>query len=582
MLNCWQERAADSARVKALKAAGFPRLRARLLALRGIAPGDVEGFLHPQLKDMLPADSLPGVAEAADVILKALYAGERIVVFGDYDCDGVSATAILVRTLRELRPEDPDRIRWFLPRRLTEGYGMTERSVGRMLAEIPDVKLVVTVDNGINSIDEVRSLRERGVDVIVTDHHLPTMRETASGPEMVLPEARAVVNPKVASPAELDGLCGAGVAIFLSCRIVNEARRRGLYAGKRIGHPMVVLAGLATVTDVTPLQRQNRILVSGALALFDVAAPAGLRALLRSAKKTGAHNYRDFGFFIGPRINAAGRMATAESALRLMLAPDEASAAEFVEAVEGYNLERKEVERRMTDEARAQVVPGASAQVIVLPEGHTGVAGIVAARVLESLERAAPVCVIVGDHGSARAPEGVNVRDALSAAAETLDRFGGHAAAGGFSVKRGRMDDFRRLFLAHCDALPPTTAPAQVFDAWMEPEEVTVEFVEFLRQLEPFGEGNPEPRFAMRGVVIAELRRLGPDGRHLSVTFASPHDSRRRLRGVWWGRGEFSETLRGDMRELHDVLFTLTLSEYGERHVELRIGDVRLSAAADW
>ena len=418
--------------------AGIPELVGRILEKRGISAAEIDDFLSPSIRDLAPARELPNVEAAAEAILSAVRARRRIVVFGDYDCDGVCATAILVRTLAAFGAD----VSPFLPERLSEGYGMSEASVARMLAENPGVGLVVTVDNGINSVENIAFLRGKGVDVVVTDHHLPGE---------VLPDC-VVVNPKVSHPDVFENLCGAGVAFLLAGELVSRAKSAGLYSGPSLAGPLLVLAGLATVTDVMPLLGQNRILVAEALNRFDALAPVGLRALFAKAAKRGVarHTSRDFGFLLGPRINAAGRIASGAEALRLVLADDQDEAGEAARIVNGRNDERKSIEQKMLEDALAKVVPGAAAQVIDLPDGHQGVAGIVAARVMERMEPKVPVCVVVGGHGSARAPDGINVRDALAASGDFLDRFGGHAAAAGFSVKAGMVDAFRARFAEVC------------------------------------------------------------------------------------------------------------------------------------
>ena len=531
-----------------------------LLRRRGIE--DFEKFLSPSLADCSRPEDLPGVIGAADAVLDAVCEHHPIVVFGDYDCDGICATAILVRTLTVLGA----RVEPFLPDRLNEGYGMSEKSVARMLADNPDVRLVVTVDNGINSVEAIAELKSRGVETVVTDHHLP-------GPE--LPAALALVNPKVSAPKRLASLCGAGVALLLAQRLINEARRRGIYQGPPIGGPLLVLAGLATVTDIMPLLDDNRILVSQALGHFATWAPIGLRELYAKAARTGVPRYtsKDFGFLLGPRINAAGRMANGLEALELILSDDREITRELARIIEGHNLERKSVEQRMTDEALAKVVEGAKAQVIELPNGHPGVAGIVAARVMEKLGGRAPVCVIAGGHGSARSPEGLNIRDAFVACESVLEKFGGHAAAGGFSVRPGKTDEFRQLLSDYCATHLPESGSADddlKVEEWIEPKDITLELAEELLQLEPFGEGNPEPVFGLKGVSFADVKPLGAEGRHLSVQLRGCG-----LRAIAWNRGDQVEDLRRQGSSSHDISFTLAISDYGERHVELRIQSMK-------
>ncbi len=536
-----------------------PEILKKLLELRGVTAADMSSFLCPSLADLEQPECLPGIVEAADVIIDALVARREIVVFGDYDCDGVCATAILVMTIQALG----GRVRPFLPERLSEGYGMSDASVSRMLSECPGVSLVVTVDNGINSIRQIADLKASGLSIVVTDHHL-------SGNE--LPAADALVNPKVAASPSFADLCGAGVAFLLANRLVSEAKHRGLYSGPNVGGPLLVLAGLATVTDIMPLVGQNRIIVAEALKHFGAWAPLGLKELYSRAARTGVDRLtsRDFGFLLGPRINAAGRLASGMDALDLILETNRERVREYALRIDLNNTERKSIEQKMTEDAMGKVVPDAPAQVIDLPDGHPGVAGIVASRVLERLGGAVPVCVIASGHGSARSPDGINIRDAFVACDDVLVTYGGHAAAGGFSVKEGCVDAFRSRLCEYCRGLK-VVAPKHVGEPemWLEPSDATLELAEALQSLEPFGEANPEPVFGFRGVKFSDVRPLGSDGRHLSAVLRSSG-----LRAVWWGHGEFVEQLRSSCASPHDITFTLAISEYGERHAELRLVSV--------
>ena len=534
---------------------------AGILETRGIVGEKLEEFLNPTVDRLAKPEELPGIVEAGEIVLDSILYRRKIVVFGDYDCDGVCATAILSRALKALGGNVSE----FIPDRQTEGYGMSEASIARMLRDNPGVGLVVTVDNGVNSVEEVTNLKRQWCSVVVTDHHLP-------GEE--LPDANAIVDPKVSAPPHLESLCGAGVAFLLANRIVSEAKRRGMYKGGSVGGPLLVLAGLATVTDIMPLLGQNRIFVSEALKRFATCAPTGLKELHARAARSGygEMSSRDFGFMLGPRINAAGRISSALEALELVTSEDREIVRELARLVDGYNVERKAIEQKMLDEAMTMVVPGAPAQVIFLPNGHPGVAGIVAARVLEKLGESVPVCVQAGNHGSARAPDGVNIREAFVACADVLERYGGHAAAGGFSIKPGMVEEFRRRLCAYCVDKRGTDVPvvaAHEPDVWVEPADLTLELAEDLKRLEPFGEGNPEPLFGLKGVFFSDVKPLGADGRHLSVTLRKSG-----LRAIQWNRGDLVEKLRAESAAPHDLTFALAVSDYGERHVELRLTSI--------
>ena len=561
----WEEKRVDAACVDALTAAGYSPLQARLLAVRGISAATVDAFFAPSLANLASPKALPGVSEAAMAILLHVCAGSRIVVFGDYDCDGVCATAIVMKALRALGASAVP----FIPERLTEGYGMTAASIARLLAEVPDVKLIVTVDNGINAVKEVADFAAKGIEVVVTDHHLP-------GDEL---PACPIVNPKVAAPPELEGLCGAGVAFLLAKDLLETAKAEGLYEGPKIGGELLVLAGLATVTDIMPLTGPNRLLVSEALGRFHAWAPVGLKELYARASRTTAPklNAKDFGFLLGPRINASGRMASGLESLNLILADEREEARRLALAVDLRNTERKSIEQQMTNAAMEQIEPGAPAQVINLTNAHQGVAGIVASRIMERLkiDRAVPVAIAVDGHGSARAPEGYNVRDAFVASEAALTRYGGHAAAGGFSVTPGAIEDFKRLVraacAAQCAAGPCEAQGVDYVDAWVTGRDLTLDFAEWVQKLEPFGEGNPEPVFGIKGVYLSEARQLGAEGRHLQVFFYSSDVPR----GVWWNHGSVAEELHRKAAHPFDVYFTIEVSTYGEPHVELRLVDLK-------
>lgn len=577
----WRERRADEtdeARAEAFRSAGLPPILARLLASRGVTEEGREAFLDPSLTRLARSDDLPGMTEAVQVILPFLHTKRKIVVFGDYDADGVCASAILVTALRRLGGNAEA----FIPHRFGEGYGMTTASLERLWCEHADAALVVTVDNGISSPDEVAKLKVKGIQVVVTDHHLPGEN---------LPEADALVNPRVQSCPGSADLCGAGVAFFLASALAQAATEKGLYTGPKFSGPLLVLAGLATVADLVPLKEQNRILVAQSLAYFNRCAPCGLRELRdKAARSAAALTARDYGFLLAPRINAAGRMKTADAAFELLVCTDEdrEGARQLASRIDGFNGERRGFEQTMYQEACAQIDKAGEEDlqaVVAWDAGcvtgatkgqrwHLGVAGIVASRLLEHYH--VPAAVAVGETGSVRAPDGYNVHDALAAASEHLVRFGGHAAAGGFTVKPGAFEAFRAAFTTACAKQRKEhalDADARDFDGWVEPGDLTPGLYADLRRLEPFGEGNPEPVFGLRGVTLREVRVMGVEGRHLSLAFVN----RDVPRAIWWGHGGRAEDLRKHAARPYDVFFTLTTSGFDSAlpHLELRVVDLR-------
>ena len=580
----WCERTVDEDRAARLLAGGAPSsLSARILASRGIEVEDLAAFLDPSVRRLASPDGLPGVAEAVRIILPFVRDRRKIVVYGDYDVDGVCASAILVSTLRRLGATADA----FIPDRFREGFGMTTASIDRLFREHPDLALVITVDNGITAIDEIARIRSRGITVIVTDHHLPPLAP-GSTERTVLPGADALIDPKVAAGPEHADLCGAGVAFFLANALVaalrEEAVAQGLLKpGERLSGSLIVLAGLATITDQVVLRGQNRLLVIAALESFWRAAPVGLRELhWHSARRPDPLKPRDFSFGIGPRLNASGRMDSARLSYDLLMTDDREAARELVVKIEAFNAARKTTENQMAEEARAQMEAQKGNAALVVadsrrpdgsPKWNPGIAGIVAARLLETVQ--VPVAVVTEGHGSARVPPGYNVRRLLDAAADALARYGGHAAAGGFTVKPGRLDDFQRLFClasAACRAESAEDAAAVPFDGWLEPAALTLDLCEEIQRLEPFGEGNPEPVFGLRGVTFKSVEATGQGRRrHASFTFTRADIPC----AVWWGHGDAVGWFCRHREARFDILFTLAMSDFHTRHVELRIVAIR-------
>lgn len=580
----WVERQVDESAVASLVAAGESPLFARLLALRGVTDQTRELFRSPKWSDIPEPDELPGIAEAANAVLAMLKSGRKIVIFGDYDCDGLCATAILtlvLRRLSEVLGVEAD-VAAFIPERLTEGYGLSDASVARMMDAHPDVAMLLTVDNGVNAVEQIAALKSQGIAVVVTDHHLPG--ET-------LPVADALVDPKVAAPPHLGELCGAMVAYFLArslFRIVRSETGRDDVAGGMNG-ALLEMASLATVTDIMPLAGINRTLVFNALREFHTRAPLGLRTLYQNAtrKVTQTLTAKDFGCLLGPRINAVGRLGAGSQALDLLLCLDDEKekAQRLAEEIEKLNEDRRFIEQRMTLTAFERCTRDGGAQVISFSSEadrgnvHSGVAGIVASRLMERLRPAVPVCVLVDGKGSARAPQGYNIRDALVACSEYLTSYGGHAAAAGLSVKQGCLDAFREAFRAACSEQArigeESTAGALPYDAAVAVADVTDEFVNSVEELSPFGEGNPEPVFMLRGLWIdlAGLRRRGMEGQHLQVAFRA----KSLPRTVWRNHGDFDEKIRIRGEAAYDILFTprMVEADYGDAYPVMNIVAMR-------
>jgi single-stranded-DNA-specific exonuclease len=466
---------------------------AQVLARRGFDdPTRAREFLEAGQEH--PAEAFGGLPAAAQLIGRHLVRGSRITVHGDYDVDGVCATALLVRALRSLNAN----VDWFLPSRTEDGYGLSSQSVARLASR--GTELLITVDCAITAVAEVAAARAAGLDVLVTDHH----QRRADG---ALPGC-PILHPGIGGYPCPD-LCGTAVAHKLA---------------QALGAPTVdedlELVALATVADLMPLQGENRRLVRGGLARLASTAKPGLRALMDVAgADPSALGTHDLGFRLGPRINAAGRLARADAALELLLTTDPQRAGEIAAELDHLNAERRAVEQRILWEAEAQLNElGDRPAYLLAGQGwHPGVVGIVASRVAERYRRPALVVALEGESGtgSARSIPGFDLLGALHACAEHLDRYGGHRAAAGLTVGRDRLDDLRAAFENHAAEVltPELLCGVERVDAVVSGSELGLDLVEELELLEPTGAGNPAPRLLVPGARLADMQSMG-QGRH--------------------------------------------------------------------
>lgn len=479
---------------------GVSEVMAAVLARRGLAdPAQAAAFLAaaPPGHDPL---LLGDMAIAVERIRAAIESGERVCVHGDYDVDGVCATAVAVLTLRELGAD----VSWHLPSRFEEGYGLAHATVEGLAAE--GVGLILTVDCGISAVSEVARARELGVDVIVTDHHRP-------GDE--LPACPVVATRPSSYP--FPELAGTGVAHRLAEALLG------------VGHPLLDrhldLVALATIADVVPLLDENRSLAAAGLRALARTQRPGLRALMRSARvDPAAIDTTAVGFRLGPRINAAGRLGRPDVALELILTDDQARADVLAAELEALNRERQSIEERILREAVAEVESwpaerrGRSAYVVWGEEWHEGVIGIVASRLVERYER--PVVLITraadGWKGSGRSIPSFDLHAGLAACAEHLDRFGGHRAAAGLSLATEALEPFAAAFAAHADTLisGDDLRAATEIDAIVPATALTLELALELARLAPFGLGNPEPMLLVASVEAVQPATVG-EGKHL-------------------------------------------------------------------
>lgn len=553
---------------------GLPLPVAGVLAARGLAaPAAAESFLDPRLQQLGDPLAFPGIAAAAERITRAIARQEAMVVFGDFDADGVTATAILTSAIRALGGV----VAPFLPDRVIDGYGLTRGALDRCLAEHADARLLITVDCGINAAAEVAQARARGCDVIVTDHHEP---------DGLLPEACAVINPKLpGTPPEATSLCGAGVAFKLVHALVKRGRQTGGSAADAVD-PRVWLdaVAVATVADVVPLCGENRVLVTAGLRRLREQPCLGLKALMHRAGVQDTLTSYHLAFLLGPRLNAAGRMHNAWPALKLLQADNWDAALALAVQLEHLNAQRKTVEAEILAAAVEQFGaphPGHPSGGMVAGgvDWHPGAIGIVASRLAELWNR--PAAVVSLDaagmgRGSVRAGRGYDALAALKACGDTLVGYGGHKQAAGFRLQAGAFEAFRAAFGAACAGQRPPDGdgrPALTVDGWLQPGDAPAMLWQAQQRLEPFGEGHGRPRWGLRGARLVDAPTpMGGNGDHLRMAFDTGGG---KVRAVWWKMGAQAENIRAAGGRLDAVVELAANNWNGQSSIEFQIADLR-------
>jgi single-stranded-DNA-specific exonuclease len=481
---------------------------AQILVRRGLGdPGDARAWLRADEEH--PAGAFEGMTDACALILGHVERGSRITVHGDYDVDGVTSTTILVKALRALGAG----VDWFLPSRSEDGYGLSVATVEKLVAR--GTNLLITVDCGITSVDEVAAARLAGLDVLVTDHHAPR----ADG---ALPAA-PIIHPVVSGYPCTD-LCAAGVAYKLAGALASAAGADPARADEDLD-----LVALATLADVVPLRGENRRLVRAGLRALAVTPKPGLRALMRVSRLDPGHaDATAVAFRLAPRINAAGRMHRADAGVELLLTTDEERASAIAEELDSANAERRSVEQRMTWEAEALVAEqGERSSYVLAAEGwHPGVIGIVASRIAERWHRPAVLIALDGDAaatGSGRSIPGFDLLEALHAAAGSLERYGGHRAAAGLTVLPGRIPALRDAVEAHAAAALEAgdLFPRRRVDAVVAGPGLGLALADELGRLEPCGAGNPGVSLLVPSAQVRDVRPMGEDGKHARFSLES-------------------------------------------------------------
>jgi single-stranded-DNA-specific exonuclease len=540
-------------------------LAARVLAGRGHRePEAAERFLASSLADLPDPFTMKGMEAAVARIVRAIEARESIVCYGDYDVDGVTSTVLLAGFLRAAGAD----VVTYTPHRLIEGYGLNTDAVRKLAAA--GARLLVTLDCGITSVDEVRAAAALGLDTVVVDHHTVPVE---------LPAAAAILNPhQPGCDYACKDLAAVGVTFALAMALRKRLRERGRFGEGRAEPNLkdaLDLVALGTVADVVPLVGANRILVRWGLEAIARSRRPGLRALKRVAGMVeGAEiTAGQVGFRLGPRINAAGRLDDAGRGVRLLLATDEDEARLLAEELDRENQARQEIERRILveaiEDAAAGVAAGARGLVLARDGWHAGVVGIVASRIVEKFHRPAVLVALeeLSGKGSGRSIEGFHLYDALAACSGHLSRFGGHKHAAGVTVNRAQLPAFRAAFEAHAAARirDEDLVPRTRIDGWIAAADVTARAADDLARLGPYGAGHPEPVFALRGAA-AKARTVGAGNAHLKLALGGGLDA------IGFGLGDRLAACAGPV----EAAFTVGFDEWdGRRRLQLKLRDVR-------
>jgi len=504
---------------------GLPEIVGRALAARGIGPKDAELFLNPALKVQLPDPGhLKDMERGAGRIADAIEAGEGIAVFGDYDVDGATSSALLARFCRALGTE----IETYIPDRIKEGYGPNRAAMLALGAR--GAKVIITVDCGVSAFEPLKAASDAGIDVVVVDHHVAEAR---------LPEALAVINPnRLDDDSPHKQLAAVGVAFLLVVAVNRALRKRGFYSSRPEPDLMgwLDLVALGTVCDQVPLTGVNRALVAQGLKVLARRTNPGLVALADVAGLDTRPEAWHLGFMLGPRINAGGRVGRPGLGAGLLACDDPAAAKGMAQELDAFNVERREIEALVLADALAQAESGGAGAgdlVFVAGEGwHPGVIGIVASRIGERMRR--PVCVVAIDgdvaKGSGRSIAGIDLGAAVIAARQEglLINGGGHAMAAGFTVARDRLGALEeylgvRIAAQHV-ARGEEVGRTLFYDGAISVGGATTELVERIKALAPFGSGNSEPRFVLPAVTVAKAEIVGEN--HLRL-FVRGHDGGR-------------------------------------------------------
>jgi single-stranded-DNA-specific exonuclease len=540
----------------------LPEPICRLLVARGHAPAEqAKRYLRPRLEQLLPPEQLLDLDRAVDRIVRAIRGGETILVHGDYDVDGMTSTTLLTRAFGALG----GKVVPFIPRRLLDGYDLTDAGV--RAARDAGATVVVTADCGTSAVAPVRALQAEGIDVIISDHHLPGGN---------LPNAFAVLNPKRPGCGSEDkDLCAAGIAFKLALAVT-----RAMGGNENVVFGMLDLVALATIADIAPLRGENRVFARYGLRMLAETKNLGLRALIRSAGLEGKPlTAGRIGYILAPRLNAVGRLGHALRGVELLTAQTEHEANSIARELEELNVKRQEIDRMTLEQARQRVLAldlEDTYGIVLAEDGwHPGVIGIVASRIVEEFGRPTVLIGLDGDEGkgSGRSISRFDLHAGIGQCRHLLKRFGGHRSAAGVTIARDKVDEFARCFneAARAVLTPEDLVPELRIDLEVSLSDLTPGFESLLRHLEPCGVGNPSPMLFTRGVrLAAPPRAVGQGGLKLRLqTDNGP------LEAIGWSLGARIGEL--DVARPFDIAYRLERDEYqGISRLQAKLADFRI------
>ena len=540
-----------------------------LLVQRGITTQEeAEKFFHPSLKDMHSPFLMPDMDKAVNRLNKAMGSKERILIFGDYDVDGTTSVALVYKYLQNYYSN----IDYYIPTRYDEGYGVSMRAIEEAAQQ--GVKLIIILDCGIKAIDEIKYAKSLGIDFIICDHHVP---------DEELPPAVAILNPKLENstyPCQHLSGCGVGYKFMQAFSQSN-----GL--GSAELENMLDLVAVSIAADIVPMVDENRIMTYRGLKRLNSNPNVGLRAIIKICQLSNRDiTISDVIFKIGPRINASGRMQSGREAVELLVARDFSDAYQKAKAIDQYNRDRKELDKRITDEANAilesqdEKIQQRKSIVIYNKDWHKGIIGIVASRLTELYYKPSVVLTLSNGlaTGSSRSVQGFDIYSAVESSRDILENFGGHTYAVGLSMKEENIPEFTRRFEKYVaeHILPTQLTPQLDIDAYLTFAEITPEFLSLLRKFNPFGPGNPKPVFCTRGVIDYGTSKLvGKHLEHIKLELVD-NTSGKVFNGISFNMSRYFEHIHS--RKPFDICYTI---EEGKRtnhpHIQLQVKEIRIT-----